>query len=226
MECSDEDLKRYLRGELIHARPFTLIDRVARTLSREQDVLRFHALGKRFLWLTPVPFLIHLLAFLLIRNGWPHVTALWLTASMIVPVATVMLWSGISQHLFRSVSSMRDFWSLRIGHWAGVLLLPFVCYLSATTDRPWEPLATYPLWALISGVATFSMGGSFWGRLYLIGILLFVAAFVMTIHLEWAVLEFGVFVSTIFSIIAWHLYRISTERRAETTAPTHQKMTA
>jgi hypothetical protein len=88
----------------------------------------------------------------------------------------------------------------------------------ATPDRPWEPLTTYPLWALMMGVTIFTMGSSFWGRLYVIGIILFALSFVMTIQLEWAVLEFGGVLSLIFTSIALHLRRISTARRQETIA--------
>jgi serine/threonine protein kinase len=211
-----EDLRRYLHGELIHARAFTLMDRVARTLNRDQHVVQFYALANLLLCLAPVPFLTHSLSFLLVRHGWPHVTALWVTLSTVIPVLAVFLWVGFSRHLYPSGSSMRDFWSIRIGHAAGLVLLPFLCYLLATPERPWEPLTTYPLWALVSGVTIFGMGSSFWGRLYLIGLMLFVLAFVMTLQLEWGILEFGAAWSAIFTSIALHLRRIGTERRQRT----------
>jgi serine/threonine-protein kinase len=211
-----EDLGRYLHGELIHARAFTLMDRVARTLNRDQHVVQFHALANLLLCMAPVPLLTHSLSFLLVRHGWPHVTALWMTLATVVPVLTLFLWASFSRKLFPSGPSMRDFWSVRIGHLAGLVLLPFLCYLLATPERPWEPLTTYPLWALISGVTIFGMGSSFWGRLYLIGLILFVLAFVMTLQLEWGILEFGVAMSAIFTSIALHLRRIGTERRQKT----------
>jgi serine/threonine protein kinase len=214
LELAD-DLKRFHQGELIHARAFTLIDRVARTLNRDQQVMQFHALENLLWWLIPVPALTHLLGFLLLRHGWPHVTALWTTAATLVPLIGGVLLFSFSRNRFPSGPSLRDFWSLRIGHWVGVVLLPFLCYLLATPDRPWEPLTTYPLWALISGVAVFGMGSSFWGRFYLIGLLLFALAFVMTIQLEWAVLEFGAMMSALFTIVGLHLRRIRSERKSE-----------
>jgi hypothetical protein len=207
-----EDLGRYLHGELIHARAFTLMDRVARTLNRDQQVVHFHALGNLLIWLAPLPFLVHLLGFLLVRNGWPHVTALWLTFSMVVIVLPIFLWTGSFRNVFPSGPSLRDFWSIRIGTWLGIVLLPFLTYLMAAPDRSWEPLTTYPLWALMVGVTLFSLGSSFWGRLYVLGLILLVLSFVMTIQLAWAVLEFGGAMSLIFMSIALHLRRISTQK--------------
>jgi serine/threonine protein kinase len=213
LELAD-DLQRFLQGELIHARAFTLIDRVARTLNRDQHVVHFQVLGNLLWWLISVPVLIHAFGFLLVRHGWPHVIALWITGgTLVLLIVGVLLFSFFRQQLPLG-PSLRDFWSLRIGHWLGVVLLPFVCYLMAPSDQ-WEPLTVYPLWALISGVATFSMGSSFWGRLYLLGLLLFAMAFVMALDLEWAVLEFGVGVSAMMTFIALHLRRLRIERESE-----------
>src|SRR5262249_10277860 len=105
-----EDLRRYLDGELIHARAFTIIDRVARTLNREQAVVQFQGFGNLLLWVAPAPLLTHLLGFLLIRNGWPHVTALWMTLSTFVPVLTVFVFVSFRRNLLPSGPSRRDFW--------------------------------------------------------------------------------------------------------------------
>jgi serine/threonine protein kinase len=217
LELAD-DLKRFRQGELIHARPFTLIDRVARTLNRNQHVLQFQVVANLLWWLFPLPALTHLLGFLLVRHGWPPITALWTTAGTVVPLIIGVLWISFYRHWLPTGPSLRDFWSLRIGHWAGVGLLPFLCYLMTKPDQPWQPLTIYPLWALISGIAVFSMGSSFWGRFYVIGLLIFALAFVMTIQLEWAILEFGAMFSAMMAIIALHLRRIRIEQQPETMA--------
>jgi len=126
-----------------------------------------------------------------------------------------VIWGSFSRAVLVPGPSLRDFWSNRAAHLTGIVLLPFLCYLLATPDRPWEPLTTYPFWALLSGVTVFSMGSSFWGRLYVIGLILVVLAFVMTIHLEWAVLELGVVMSVIVTSVALHLRRVSSERRQD-----------
>jgi serine/threonine-protein kinase len=213
-----EDLRRYLQGELIHARSFTLVDRVARTLNRDHQVVQFHALGNLMLGLAPFPALLNAIGFLLIRQGWPHITALALTFASIAALVVVTLWASFGWHLLPMASSLRDFWALRIGHWAGILLIPFLCYLLTPPGQPWEPLTAYPLWALVSGVALFSMGSSFWGRFYGAGVGLFVLAFIMALQLEWAVLELGLVMSVLFTSIALHLRRISTGRSQQSMA--------
>jgi hypothetical protein len=129
--------------------------------------------------------------------------------STIFPAALIVSASGRQ----RSTGAwFRDFWSNRISALAGIALLPLLGFLMSSPDRPWEPLTTFPLWALLSGVTLFAMGSSFWGKLYVVGLLLVVVAFVMTIDLEWAVLEFGFAISAAFAFIALRLRRISVER--------------
>jgi hypothetical protein len=48
-----------------------------------------------------------------------------------------------------------------------VWFIPLVCReLLGPDDGRWW-LASYPLWAVLTGMMFFSMGGALWGRLYL-----------------------------------------------------------
>src|SRR5207253_5522478 len=141
-------------------------------------------LGKIILWASPVPFVTHLIGFLLIRNDWPHGVALCATLASIATLLPNFLWASFSRKQRLSGATLRDFWSNRIGALLGIALLPLLGYLLSSQDHPWEPLTTFPLWSLLSGVTIFGMGSSFSGRFYMFGLLLIGLAFVMAIDLE------------------------------------------
>ena len=54
-EALADDLGRFLQGELIQARSFTIMDRLARTLNRSQHFEQFNAMSTLMRWMAPVP---------------------------------------------------------------------------------------------------------------------------------------------------------------------------
>jgi serine/threonine-protein kinase len=203
-----DDLGRYLNGELIHARSFTLADRLARTLNRDQEIRQFLALRTASVFVAPLIFLGHLLPSLLLRGSaiYPAVLVVG-SVGFVGAIMALFFWFNRSGALIPHTSvNYQQFWSLRLGHLAGMVLVPIVCRELLGPEGPWA-LATYPLWAILTGSLLFSMGGVLWGRLYLAGLALLGLALVMAWRLEWAPVEFGLAVSVIVAGISIHLNR-------------------
>jgi serine/threonine-protein kinase len=209
-----DDLGRYLAGDLIHARSFNLADRLARTLNREDEIRRFGgAIRTASLFAAPCVLLFHLLPFLLLRGTsiFP-VVMVAATVCVLGLGLTLFYWLNRSGGLIpHTLPTYRQFWSQRLGHFAGMVLIPLVCRELLGPDGPWA-LATYPLWAILTGALLFSMGSVLWGRLYLAGLALLAVAVVMPLRLEWAPLEFGLTVSAIVACISFHLHRSGASR--------------
>src|SRR5262249_32150278 len=74
-----DDLRRYLNGELIHARGFTLVDRVARTLNRREEIKQFRAMGTILGRIALVPFSVQVLGFALWHRESYYPAAILLT---------------------------------------------------------------------------------------------------------------------------------------------------
>jgi serine/threonine-protein kinase len=213
-----DDLGRYLGGELIHARSFTLADRLARTLDRDQELRTFHVLYRRgwpvALLMAPLLFVLHLLPFLLLRGtpAYPPASvavSLGLFTLLLAP----FLWLIRPGTIFWRGPAIHGLWSMRLGHFVAMWLIPVVCReLLGPDDRRWW-LASYPLWAVLTGMMFFSMGGALWGRLYLAGLVFFAVAVAMPWRLEWAPVEFGLAATGVVVVALLHLRRAVTPTR-------------
>jgi hypothetical protein len=203
------DLERFLGGEPVQARSLNLTDRLARLLNRSEDFPAVHALGRVIQQaLSAVPFLSNLLLFLLAggSSAYPAL-AVGLTLLTVLGFAAIVIWVGWSFWVSLPAVAARHFWSIRICHTLGMLLVPLLGWQLSGPGRPWDPLTAFPWWALVTGICFFPMGGQFWGRLYLVGLAFLALAVVMPLRLEWAPLEFGLTASVMLLTVGTHLRR-------------------
>src|SRR5439155_22130354 len=85
-----DDMYRYRGGELIHARGFSLADRVARTLNRTEQAKQFRVLGALLRWIAPIPFTMHALALALWRR-----TTYYDVAAVLTTLTTIVFLLGL-----------------------------------------------------------------------------------------------------------------------------------
>jgi hypothetical protein len=74
-------------------------------------------------------------------------------------------------------------------------------------------LSFYVPWTILSGLAFFSMGGSYWGWCYALGCAFFALAVVMARTLDLAPLEFGGLWTVALAAIGLHLRRLGAADR-------------
>jgi serine/threonine protein kinase len=200
-----DDLDRFMKGELIHAQNFTIMNRLARTLNRSQNIGELGNLSGLLLALSPIALLTHLILFLLLRREASYPAAsLWATFALFIPLVCTALWAQYRRRLFPSGPAMQHFWSTRIGQLVGLVLIVVVCYQIAAPGGQWQ-LTVYPLWMVLTGATFFGLGSTHWGRLYVAGLVCFAASLLMLLHLEWAPLELGAVISGLFLTMGLHL---------------------
>jgi serine/threonine protein kinase len=195
-----EDLRRFERGEPIHARSYSLLQRVVHTLDRRHLQIELRTWGNVFLVLAPLAIVTHVSLFLLLRDGPPYPYPwVWL-----VPVTEFTLMGIIFQYcrsrLRLPLSTVEGQLLIMWGaFWVAGLLTHVVAYETLATDRPLDLLHLYPVWTLMAGLLFCIMGSNYWGQSYLTGLTFFVLAILMPLHLPWAPLEFG---------LAWAVYLV------------------
>jgi serine/threonine protein kinase len=225
-EALAEDLDRYLNGESIAARSFNVLDRLLTTLERSQHDVDFSSWSTMLFWFAPIVFLSHLATFLLIENelpagmGWLH----WLPRG-----AQFLLMAGIFFYYCRSRgrsvlptnAAERQLWSLWLGYIAAYEISVFIFSELRAQGLTIPGLARagdllrYPTSAVLSGVVFFAMGSSYWGRCYAVGMVFFVLAALMPLHLRWSPISFGLVWAVILVVIGFRLRRLGQRLQAE-----------
>jgi serine/threonine protein kinase len=212
-QALQDDLTRFLDGEPILARSRNLLDRLGLTLNRVRNIPHIEAGGTVLLFAAPMPFLAQLLVFLVAHGQpWYPLTAL---LTMLGVLASAMgLYFVVSGEGTRVpfTTATRHLWSLRLGLLLGLLTLSIVHYLLTPPGTAWNPLSVFPLWAATAGIMFFSLGGLYWGRLYLLGLCFFALALLMPLRLDWAPPVFGAMMTLTISVLLRAIIRVNRER--------------
>ncbi len=205
-----EDLERYLAGESIRARSFNLLARVGRALERSQYDVELHPYGNMLFWFAGIVGLMHAVKYLQLVFERPIHELLAAQVVQFTALGAVM-WYYRPRGLLAATPAERQLWSV----WIGYLL---TCVLVAWTSYHLWGMAElykgklYPYYALLTGMAFFVLGSSYWGRCYLLGVAFFALAGVMVLELKWAALEFAGLWTITLVVLGRRLRRLGREK--------------
>jgi serine/threonine-protein kinase len=102
----------------------------------------------------------------------------------------------------------RQLWSIWLGYLTACILVSLVSWKVLEPGEPLDELRLYPLWSILTGLAFFIMGSSYWGWCYAIGVGFFGLALLMTQQLHWAALEFGMGWAAALVVLGLYLHRL------------------
>jgi hypothetical protein len=207
-EALANDLDRYLSGEEISARSFNVIDRLARTLERSHHDVQFRSWGNMLLIFAAIVFVTHVILFAMIQTEVPlpwH----WFMRTAQFAVIGAIFWRFRRRNLLPTNVAERQLWSIWLGYVSAFAVTVVVnAQLIGRQDPGRNELRHYCFSAILTGLAFFVMGSSYWGRCYAIGVGFFTLAVLMTLHLSWAPLEFGLAWSLTLMAIGLHVRRL------------------
>jgi len=189
-----------------------MISWVTRTLEAGHYDVQFHTWGTMLLWFAAIVGVGQMAAAAIIYWRPPHFEA-WIALGHVgkFGLMGLVFWRNRRQGVMPTTTAERQMWSL----WAGFLLACFltgiISHLLAPPGETYDPRALYPRFAVLSGLAFFVLGSSYWGGCYLIGIVFFAAALVMPLHLNGAALEFGLLWVAALVVLGLRLRRLSDE---------------
>jgi serine/threonine protein kinase len=204
-EALAEDLDRYLGGEAISARSFTVMDRLARTLDRSHSsAAEFKSWEKMLYVFAAIMFGGHLAMFLLIETDQPRELH-WLVRVSQLALFSIVFWNyRLRQSLLPVNAAERQLWAIWIGYFVAYMVSAHVLRQLAGTAR-WDDRTLYPFSAVLSGMGFFAMGSSYWGRCYLFGLAFFGLAALMPHMLSWSPIGLGIMWSVCLIIMARHV---------------------
>jgi Protein kinase domain len=205
-----DDLERYLNGESIHARTFSMIDRIAWTLEHSQYDVQFGAYGAMLYWFAAIVLLTQIAKHALLTAAAPIA---WVSVCQALQFGLigVVFWCYRGRALAPSTTAERQLWSVWIGYIAASVLI------AAISSRLFEEaeiyrMVEYPFFAITAGMAFFFLGSSYWGWCYVFGVAFFAASVVMLFDTRWAVLEFGAVWTVCLVIFGTRLRGLARER--------------
>jgi hypothetical protein len=205
-----DDLERYLHGDSIQARSFNVIDRLARTLERNQYIGEFNHWGSMLLLFAVIVLVEHLTVFLLTFGGPPYPRG-WILAARVSQFGLMgfLFWRHRRHSLLPTSSAERQLWSIWIGYLVSCVMVSLIHSELIRLGQARDQLTMYPTWAVLTGLAFFIMGSNYWGWCYAIGIGFFILAALMpwNSRLAWAALEFGVAWSAALVVLGIKLRR-------------------
>jgi hypothetical protein len=212
-----DDLERFLGGESIHARSFNVIDRLARALGRGHHDVEFSGWGTMMLVLAAIMVAEELVVFLLLLPGPPYPTGWGILLRFVQFVLVgLVFWRVRSRStLLPTTPAERQMWSVWIGYLAAAVLAGAVIRLLSIRDPNFDEACVYPFLALLTGLAFFVLGSSYWGRCYAFGLAFFALAVVMAFNLTLAPLEFGLLWGVALVIIGLRLRRLGADAARE-----------
>jgi eukaryotic-like serine/threonine-protein kinase len=218
-----EDLERYLRGDPISARSLNVLDRLGRTLERDNYLGEFHTWGTMLLVFAGIVLAEHLVVAALTWQGPPYPRGWIVLARSLQFVAMAgVFWRHRTQTLYPTTAAERQLWGIWIGYFFGCMTASAVHHIMLKQGRPVHELGMYPYWSILTGLAFFAMGTSYWGRFYFFGVLFFGVGAMMAWQPEWSVLLYGLAWAGTLLNIGLHLHRVgkvkmvADERRLET----------
>lgn len=200
-----DDLRRFLNGEMILARPYTLVDRLTRTLNRTEEIDSQQRIYRLSRVMMPVPFLLHGGIWWLLRDSaWYPATVVSVTLSLVI--FTLVAFVVLFWHDWRRVHSgnLGYLWAVRIAQGIGMLALTVLCWLVEPRAAPWQ-FVVYAFWTILFGCTLFGLGRLYWGRLYLLGLGFVGLVPLMALQWELAPVVFGAGLSLFMFVINRHL---------------------
>src|SRR5262249_15352085 len=203
---------------------YNVLARLTRALNkpshREADLRLWAVL---LLLFSGLLLLSHVLTFALIQTTQPPGIILLSRASAVL-LGGAALWLYRRRTPQAATTAERQVWSIWIGYLVAYAASSLVSrllirggVLTAGPAAPagWEEVIAYPFAAILSGLAFFVMGGSYWGRYYAIGLAFFALAPLMLLRLEWSPLAFGLVWALCLAAVARHLRRLGAEGGTE-----------
>ena len=121
-----QDLERFLAGEPVQARPFNMIDRLARTLERSHHAAEFHSWGTMLFLFGGIVLLGHLLAFWLLETEQPKALLWSARLGQFAAMALIFLRFRGSENLLPTSTAERQLWSIWLGYVVAYLITALI----------------------------------------------------------------------------------------------------
>jgi serine/threonine protein kinase len=212
------DLHAFLHNEPIHAQSLTILDQVARTISHHGFDERIRGFANWMLCFSPIPVILHSIAFALLVGKPYYATGMIATTSiMFFTLLPLLIGSGMPSLRDIPTWQRKHFLTTWISHLISIGVVLAVVLLVVPADQPNLRLIVYPLWAICAslGFLAHAVEAGFY---YVVGAAMFFIAILLALTPTWAPLEVSLFMSCNMFLQGVYLRRQSGEPTYTATA--------
>jgi serine/threonine protein kinase len=210
-----DDLRRFLVGDPILARPVSTLGRVVGLLERDGLDFELAQYSRLSLALIPVMLIPEVIVTAVIQ--WNGPSELMGVANLVRAVSFLVIVGWFRDWQWRPrASAERQVWSIWGGYLVACLTLGLGMRAQLGFDSEVENFLYQPL-ASLTGLAFVAQAAQFWGRSLLIAAAFFILPFLMAIDIRFAPLEFGSTWSIVLFVFARRLKRLSKDATRQAT---------
>jgi hypothetical protein len=203
-----EDLARYLAGESIQARSQNLASRLVSVLEHSHYRVEFQAHSRILFGAAAVMMLADAAKAWAFHSAQslPVVSSIEGLRFMVIAALLLVLRPA---GLRPTSAAERLMWSVWIGYFFTLFAIAIAHWIVAGAWSVAQEPYLYPPIAAVTGMAFFTMGASYWGWCYAIGVSFHALALLMTLRIEWAPVEFGGLWALALIVIGVRLRRLA-----------------
>jgi serine/threonine-protein kinase len=203
-EALAADLGRYLAGDPVHARNINLMSRIALVLDRSQYDVQFGAYANMLFGFAAIVLLTEVAVTWIIHARQPPALLALTQATGVLLIGLVFWWHRPTE-LVPASAAGRIMWSVWVGYMVACFVLASTYRLVVGQVAVELELNLYPGLAAVTGMAFFVLGSSYWGRCFAFGLAFYGLAFLMTLNLGLAPVEFGILWAVVLTTIGRRL---------------------
>lgn len=204
------DLERYLAGDTIEARSMNMLDYLGRTLERSQFDLEFGKYGNVVLWFALIVGLMHVAKHIAIVLRWPAGVIVIIHVLQFTLMILVLL-RYRAKGLLPTSTAERQLWAVWISYVLACSLFSVQMPILFGQESAYEG-KLYPFFSILTGMAFFILGSSYWGMCYVVAFAFFALGLGLLADPRWGPLSFGGLWSLALVLIGLRLRRIGAER--------------
>jgi serine/threonine protein kinase len=209
-EALAQDLDRYIAGESIQARSLNMLDYLGRTLERSQFDVEFRLYGHVILWFALIVGGMHLVKHVAIVTR-QSLSIILFTHVLQFALMLLVLWLYRPKGLLPTSTAERQLWSVWISYVIACSLVAFEVRGMFGPDCTYEG-ALYPFFCVITGMAFFVLGASYWGMCYAMALAFWLLSALLLLHPSWGTLAFGGLWTVVLLAIGLRLRRLGIDR--------------
>ncbi|MCA9236898.1 MAG: serine/threonine protein kinase, partial [Planctomycetales bacterium] len=205
-----QDLERFIQGESLSVTTPNRLERLVRALERSRFDREVYEAARFVAFSAWIALTTHAAIFLHAQIGSAHPLAIVVAIRAAeIGAMLAVFWPRRKDWFPPRGAAARQLWSMWLGYLTASSTLLIVDYAQAPAGQPYYSLHAYPAMAVLSSLAFWVLGSTYWGYCYVMGGFFLAAAVAMPLWLPGGPLVFGIAWGACLWLLGQRLRRVT-----------------